>query len=449
MKITQKLTLLLSATFFFVSCGVPKHPGSLRNTVLMASTGDPIPLKHEDQGCLEKPNFETMFSTSLYINGNYTIPFEAPALNRYTVKEFFIAGQMRVEEKIYSSTDTRSSSLRITDKGQSFVPCVTNHDYKSDTYQSAGESVAYTFNGFEQSIAEFIKKNNIPKVNVRIAPEAILTENFIQGNDVYIRENFLVNNAFYYPDTSDITFLPQGRNENGKIPFNGVPMWKIPMIAIHEYGHHLFSNLVGRNMQEKHKVKLCWNFSEESHQSVVVSSVSKLKESDITRTYNSLNEGMADLISHYANAFPGTLKDIGCMERSRDVESSIFYKPEAKKLNRSVIDIFTSSTPLEKGTCDKVVNYQDTHIIGAIFAHGFDKLLAGLGVQRQQKLLLVLNWLKTVRPQWQMRNMSTAESTLRYFSSSFYQFIAKRFSVTRKTCSDYQDIFPESGLTCR
>ncbi len=209
-----------------------------------------------------------------------------------------------------------------------------------------------------------------------------------------------VNNAFYNGGTSEIVFLPQGyMGEDKVIPFGGVPLWKIPMVGAHEYGHHVFREIVGGKAldtasKEFHD-KFCWD-----SRHVHVSGSTKIEKMAGTgEILGAYNEGFADLIAYYSLGKEiGSLKGISCMEKAREVDVSEFADGTAKKLDFNAYFTFMHGGESPDSCLEP--DYTDIHIMGAIFAHHFDQLMEKIGMEPQEKLKTLLEWAQILKSKY-------------------------------------------------
>jgi hypothetical protein len=216
----------------------------------------------------------------------------------------------------------------------------------------------------------------------------------VQGKKKGMAHIAFVNNAFYNGGSGEIVFLPQGYVNKETLPFGGIPLWKIPMVGAHEYGHHVFKEIVVgkamQNHQQSFHEKFCWDSRRHHHEGSIS------RASGRGDTVGAFNEGFADLIAFYAlGPEVGSLKSIECMEKNREVNVAHFANGEAKQL--STDSYFKFMLGGDSPNSCLAPDYTDIHIIGAIFAHHFDILMTKLELGSQKKLKALLSWAKNYR----------------------------------------------------
>ena len=104
-----------------------------------------------------------------------------------------------------------------------------------------------------------------------------------------------------------ISFYPQSEEVIKAKEFGGVPLWEMPWVTGHEYGHHIFRTIFpyydkfGTKLDEKtsYKHHNCWLHNGERHEDLTNShkEIYKLKKLKLLKA---LNEGFSDLFSFYA-----------------------------------------------------------------------------------------------------------------------------------------------------
>ena len=110
--------------------------------------------------------------------------------------------------------------------------------------------------------------------------------------------------------------------------------------------------------------------------------------------WGATNEGFADLFGHYATgAVSRSLAQVDCFDRSREVDSASFSDGTLKVLDTKNLGIFQSESVSESPDDCGAPYMQSIHSIGAIIAHGIDRMYLGAGISDpKEKTRLILAW---------------------------------------------------------
>ena len=392
----------------------------------------------------------------------------------------FVRGEEVQEERLFSGLidgllvrDIGSKIITESHKGQSIVYTYTSTDdvisgdkkelsspsiisicpdtvkYEKGTPESAALNATFYISKVNKKVSELLPAISIPAISVEVTPmikKALSV--IVKGEVVWSYEAYETDNAYYMPGANSITFLPHSE-EFRKAGMN-FSFWEVPMVAAHEYGHHIFNTLHPDNTAPT-ALKNCFghfgilneNTETEEEEKRVVSNEDVL---------GGLNEGFADLISFYSleNNERG-LKGVNCLQISRDVGSRVFADGKSKVFSaEALMDFFSEKSTPAVESCD-VTNYQDIHIMGAIFATGADRFLTLSTDTKDQRLAIVLNWLQ------EMKLSSGRMSTLapsEFLAESFKLFIETTVAKTDSKmdpaeCDLAKEIYPgiETRLT--
>ena len=402
------------------------------------SYGEPISLNHSKVLCDRQK--KEMPEVDLFISGEYS-SFIAPKIkSRYMIKSIFIGGEYRqtLKGRRVKGKKLRPSLL--------FKMCNPERAYGKETYQDAAFSVGVVLNSFEALFEDILKEIQLPKVKINILPHVY------QKNKNSLVKGYLTNNAYYHHQRDEITFLPQGRNlKTDRIPFNGVPLWKVPMVSLHEYGHHIFeyaffhkNKHVKRNGEMRSS--LCVDTSSPVHFHVSKVAGKTRKIDHRTLSFKVLNEAVADLVAYYGLQKKMSLKGIGCMERSRNVESPVFYNYTEKVLTTEALDSFLKPEKQKALPCNLAPNFQDEHIVGAIFAHGFAKIMKKMKFSNNTSLRFLIKWLTSLK-EISPKSYSVRDY-LSFVPKHFFISLQKEKNVSKEICEEFFGHFPASKFEC-
>lgn len=229
-------------------------------------------------------------------------------------------------------------------------------------------------------------------------------------------------------------------------------LWEIPFVMIHEMGHHVFyknspglkdliferSDVSADTFRMQHDFWKPPRLSDSRGSPRVpempldprrFANTTSSGPADITpgEALVAVNEAAADLFAFYTlDGKPGLLEGAPCLGANRDVSSPQFlYNIEidgsaelvkkAKSLDTKSLKLFTSASEFDEkvGSCT-YPSLDDPHFIGAILAHGFDRLFAaaGTGETPQQRGNLLIKWIQTMDQDLSQVAEPTAEGVL-------------------------------------
>jgi hypothetical protein len=437
-----KIVILFIFQIVLLSCAV-ELPEETSYTE--TSTGEPNDYVYLNNSCEEIINEELdkTPSVKLFINGIYQTVKMEKVENEHVIKNLLLGG------KITDGT-RRRGKLVIDQRPQTFKYCFDHEMLKENHFEDAALSILDPINKFENRYKVLLTENKISKVTIRALPLYTRVKSKTRGNKKEINRAKLINNAFYSPQRGEITFLPQGTNEIGFVPFGGIPLWKQPMVALHEYGHHFFRSILGGSIV-KDKHELCIDnrstldlVSGNRHRDNLVSTYRKVNKEKVI---SALNEGFADIFSYYSNVDNKNLKNFGCMEKSRDVESQTFIQGDTKRLTREAIDLFMSTEKHKVSACILETNYQSVHMIGAIYAFAINNVLKETEASNLQKLRLILKWIETIKHLHKISK--TPEELLDMATTSFYRLFQAEFPDKKDLCQMFFVSFPEANYSCQ
>lgn len=343
---------------------------------------------------------------------------------------------------------------KVISNESSIQICPGYTDYTGSSFESAALSINYIISKTNKAVLQSSSDLKIDPVTIKVAP--LYGKKYVgrEGNKRYIYTMYDTDNAFYRPSDKTIQFLPQSEEGLEDNVFGSKPLWQIPMVASHEYGHHLFSMIYPKYKEYYENSVVghenCFdssgNVSHDHSASNEEHSISRSpKEVDNIR---SLNEGFADLVSFYTlDSNERGLNNITCMETSRDVDSSYFADGTPKVFNKKVRRIFYSWTKeISDNNCN-TPNFQDIHLTGAIFAHAVDELLSSFTSDKSLKLKTVINWLKRMNIEHKNIKGAYMDQQFEIAFSLFVKTMLNDFGKVedRRICDKVDRYFPEAS----
>lgn len=453
-----RLSLILSLSMVLIACGAQKVERA-ELTFTETSEGTPKTYRFIEKSCdkLSAENLPTNPEIKLFNAGKYhTVEMESVSSN-LIVNQLLLGGE--VEEG-----RLRNGGLKELQPAKKFQYCFQPDELKEDHFEDAALSILDPIIKFEKRYKDLVTKNQIQPVNIRVLPRYHRLKPKAGRAANVIERRQLINNAFYSGSRKEIVFLPQGATKIGFIPFGGVPLWKHPMVPMHEYGHHVFRELTEtQNKLALHTTpdSFCidnrdttFGYTYEHRGHYFVSDHKRKVNTKVA--INALNEGFADIFSYYGNEKKNDLKRFGCMFMSRDVNSFFFMSAVNRKeigdehkkiLTQEALDSFLNESKKETKACNVETNFQNIHTIGAIYAHAFDKMLKQTKASKLEKLNILLSWLRKMKPIF--KKSPAIPQLFEAASHHFYQIFESKFPEKKSLCNFYYTSFPTFKNTCQ
>ena len=320
----MKNLILPISLCFVVSCS--KKTATKNSIVyLEKSVGEIIPLKFHNYKCDNQTNispFNISYENLSSQNKFHFIDYTSKVKNTKIRGSFQLTYSLSRKDGEFSNQFKKAWQLQDY---LDFKPC-DKAVYDKFSYESAALKVSNILNKVQIKSGNFIQ--NIPKISVKIAPKYEFIHVFKESQrKVYRIKQYLINNAVYAVGEDELIFFPQGIDSDGNIPFDGRPLWEIPMVAAHEYGHHIFSTLFPGYLEiiKGSNTHLCFNNNEMHIDSNKVVFVSQSRQVTKTQALTAINEAFADMFAKYTlddELF--SLKGLNCFEKTRDITSAIF-----------------------------------------------------------------------------------------------------------------------------
>lgn len=427
-----KSILLLFLVTTLSSCGKKTTPRG--NSFVERSYGEPILLNYSKKDCDRSAAPSSPAQANFYIDGEYkTLDSQKIA------PHMFYKVEMGTE---FTLVRSRGALLNYKE-GEDFQDCDQITEYEAGTFESAARSITTILGLFEQEFSQKLSDIKLKSLKLLVAPIITDVSYTSQDGRRIKRNEKLVDNAFYHQrlDGGLISFLPQGKSTGTQVNrFSSVPLWKIPMVAVHEYGHHIFANLIYRAGQSTASFS---DFCVDNSFPIEFAIPRENNTREVNRflPLGAFNEGFADLVASLLGKEVSTLKNIGCMENSREIFKSIYFDGTTKKLTQDAWDDFFLTTHKKYYGCMSAPSFQNIHTVGAIVAHHIYKSFESLGLSPNDRFTELVEWAKALR-RVAIYNFDNPQNILREGIKAYMISLKKRYHVSNLTCNMYFDGFP-------
>jgi hypothetical protein len=324
------------------------------------------------------------------IRTNYVESLESsgPIIRSYYGTEISYLREFEYIDEYEDYIQTTQTPFKFDIDGELLSVCPGFESYEKDSYENAGLSISHTITQTYNNIKAANADIELEPISVYVAPLINVESKYIGGIDnKTIKMKTETDNAFYNPNKKMIAFLPHSVEKEIAAPY-----WEIPMVAAHEYGHHVFNTLIGSKIKKLEKKSVGNCFKEHSfNKSALSAAVANRSTSATSFTLRAMNDGFADLIAYYTNSESERgLSGVKCFEFNREISSSTFGDGTKKYFSaqaRRTMD--SSSTIADDGNCN-TPNFQRIHETGATFAYVIDRILDKYTTSQKNKLGLLL-----------------------------------------------------------
>jgi hypothetical protein len=272
--------------------------------------------------------------------------------------------------------------------------CPGTSQYLANSFEGSGLNISYSINKTYDAVVSADPNISLSYISVEVAP--------IKRKDIKYRggpnnrkhiNGYETDNAYYDSEEKTITFLPQSKWYKEKE--NNTPYWQIPMVASHEYGHHIFQTLILNNISSevKHSAACFQNHTTIKN---MVYKVQGGKRNNKSRfAMGSMNEGFADLIAFYSlGDNERKLTAVECFTKNREVESPIFASGKSKAFDTNALNLINSAKSYRPDRSCNTPDYQEVHDVGALFAYGVNYLVSKATTDKSKKLAIILKFAK-------------------------------------------------------
>lgn len=434
--------------FFLVGCGPQATPTAKEAIFPTEYSNNPIILKLQNENCRSNSfsSSQTFFNLHLFLQGEEgteTHDF-SPLLqglflrNGTVIANSFHGERIEIMEKNRAYLRSAPRIIKL---------CPEEDGYSPDTVESAALNTTYFINKSHLRFTTIVTDVAVTPITLNITPaiiESILTKDY--KGETTKKSKYRTDNAFYMPRVKSITFLPHSVEMRLLGMKNSY--WEVPFVASHEYGHHLFEMLYKDSQGLGPDMMNCFGHSNEKKPLSLNKSLNqrKIKIEDVLNSYN---EGFADLMAWYTlDPKERNVKGVKCLEVSRDVSSPRFYNGKPKVFSKEAVQSFFSNyidNPFR--SCEEH-SYQDTHVLGAIFAHNADSFLSELTNSDDEKLAAVVDWAKELKSERKKYLLASAETFLEETVKLFMDMSLERFGRVYdvEICSKINNVYPDLNI---
>lgn len=352
---------------------------------------------------------------------------------------------------LYSEEDAKIGS---ESKELSF--CNTDEIHGRYSYEGVGLSSLNSVYDSYSAINNLGLNINLSPVSVVIGYEKLRMNKYLGGAQDKLQLNYYkADNASYSPLEKELTIYPQSIQSKDD---DNAPLWDYRMVGSHEYGHHVFNELVTKYEKKdfdhndfEHDIS-CFA-SQENYQKMMIELFAEDHDNSSTFALRSINEGVADLIAYYTvkEGF-NNYKKLECFKSTREVDSFYTWNASKKVFSAEGVELMDSTTRKihEDPSCDDI-DYQEIHSVGSIFAHQLDAFYSKYTKDRQLKLKYLILWQK---------KLADEQTTLKSLNASYFIFHAMELamkvsldemgsSAEDSKCSLMNDAFEEVHKICR
>lgn len=456
--------------FIIVSCGKKdENINSISHTYKSIAVSQyPIKLIKTDTMCTKTSHKKTKRAkVNTFINGKiwkspYRVNLFSNSENELILKSDGIYQSMYnskySETYTYNFSDITNqySSLLSSDfinlKSQKEVNfCENSKSYGRLSVEAATINVSKTIETVSQNFKTNFPDLDIDNIILDIGPIQEITINKNKGPlDLTKSTYFRTDGASYNPFTKKITFYPPS---NELVKLNNFPFfWEIPTVAAHEYGHHIFNSITSSNsanFKGSHDIG-CYN---SNYTFIEASSQNEGLERPNFKGFSikSLNESFADLFAYYSlSNSKRKLKKLNCLSKVREVNSSRFSPKHKKVYSAKGVEILNDPLFIKSDESCSTPNFQEVHDVGAIFAHGFDKLISKVTSKKKTKLKILINWLNLVKEEYYLIENNKPIHFL-FHSMELAAIAAGNITdsnINEIQCSDLNYTFPSIQKKC-
>lgn len=444
----MKISVLgLLFLFLLSSCGVEEKFKPHESFSSTRYSNKPILLQKKSAACEEKKFSRNNSSFGFYIFQSGRRLFRRSNFFQFLSKKFLRDGDVIhrsvYDEKIDVLSTGFGEKLLEENFGSDIFVC-PEESYENESVEGAALSATH----FIEKTKRFFEKASpgihISPVRLSISP-TILKSQLMRNSDGSISKvsSYMTDNAYYRTSSRTIAFLPHSQHFRS---FSHVNLWEVPMVASHEYGHHLFQEILGRSNFPPDLEMSCFGkvVLEKSHLKSIRHR--NVKIDDVLRAFN---EGFADLVAFYSlDSSERSVAGVPCLEISRDVVSPVFYDGNPKELSEEAVRTFFSFRAMGPYSCE-VTNYQDVHTMGAIQAHTFNKFLSEFTISDEEKLAALIEWVKFLRSESQHFRNKQPEDFMKDSYGAFLKISVAKFNRTfdENICRKVEEIFPGLKLS--
>lgn len=449
----NSLGKIVILSLFFTACGKKEVTSNKLNIFAQTYSNDAISLKKQFLSC-QTSEFKTLMkdlSFPSFQNAEVTTSTQnfSPLL-----QGIFLRDQKVISETLYGEeTDWLAADKgfyveKIKTPKNVFV-CPEEVNYERESIEAAALNTSYFIKKTNLKFTSLAPEIDVTPITLNIAP--LITQSYLyKGGDgnTYKDSSYMTDNAFYMPAHKSVTFLPHSKFLKAfQLKMN---YWEVPMVASHEYGHHLFQMIYKYEyLNTLHDHHGCFGPVQKKKAKTATKrfDARKVKIDDVVNAYN---EGFADLVSFYTlDPLERGVRNVKCLEVSRDVESAVFYNEKQKIFSKEAVRSFFSPYDESASEVCEDISYQSIHAFGAVMAYSMNTFLSGLTNSDDEKLLAVVEWVKFLRTERKKLLLAKPENYFKLTMDEFIRMSAKRFEADfdKELCQKIDTIFPLNDIT--
>jgi len=378
-------------------------------------SSNPLAYKNTHFDCAENTNFKTLYNIFaydtnqvvmnpiVYLNALYS---GSPILKRADSKfiDATIYGRELIDTyKLIFNEDNQVIGGTNVSGGTLGAPLILCNDQviERESVQHIAADIISTLDMSFDALEVAGEGKKVKPISIFTHPiVSTVYEYYNEGSTdlAYSEEQVMTDNAFYYD--SGLYFIPHSKEFKEYLGAKHVDYWEIPFVASHEYGHHIFASFFPKSQGQlnlKSKMKhTCFEGHKELNK--------KFKKQNIPEAFgqrqvsaqdvlSSFNEGFADLFAFFTlDKAKSSLEGIFGFDDEREVDSLFLANFTEKKFSKEIAGAFFSTS--EYSRTSSLATFQDTHTIGAIVAARFNLILDNAGMNRVEKLQVILKWLE-------------------------------------------------------
>ena len=340
-----------------------------------------------------------------------------------------------------------SAGARMVQRPQSLKICASNQSYARTSIEGVALSSLASLSLARQFYFSLATSDTqLNEANLIVLPtiETIVEDRY--GNENKDRRKVMTDNLAYAPNfggSPAFVVFPKGKRSLARGLWTNLNLWEMGWGMAHEFGHHVFRHHTETDHARLTQMMPIHSFAPKDN--TAFTRIEQTASADLTdRSLGAINEGFADLFGYYTfGGAAGITKGIDCFEKSREVDSAIFFNGDPKVLSAPILDQFYGVTEAHAGSCTEP-SYDDIHMIGAIIAHGIDRLLqATPGLTNPSlKSNILLTWAEAIGQQLQAQSRLDLADILRQL---LRQLATVDRSLTSEQCRVIRDVFPAFG----
>lgn len=350
---------------------------------------------------------------------NLTTAFETPFRGERTFRDSeksIISETTQNQKEIITYIFNEDIELEETPqatrrKGQLLDVCL-NENIPKDSLENMTVTAAYAIEKAFTKSAPIIKELfDITVKPIKLHAQYLYERNIVirfDNGDEEKQKEYVTDNAAY--SDGEIFLYPQSEESITDGDIWEMPLWQVPFVPAHEFGHHLFRTLIGKTgkyfpgskLTDSDRLRI---HRIHSHERFARETMDKMEDHE--KIVRAFNEGFADLVAVYSlSKNESDLSTMECFRRNREVTSPNFGDFKTKKAidYTAYYRFFYDTKSGDKGrkSCNDP-NTSTIHHIGAMHAYVFNQLLeakfgAGLETEQEAKLKTILTWVKKLAP---------------------------------------------------